>query len=107
MQIGVDRKLGTAMKSVGEVMAIGRTFEEAFQKSLRMIDIGVAGFEPGFHEASDAELENPSDYRFLVLATALTEGYSIERLYESVPLSQSRCTPVHLLISSADVRMHA
>ena len=79
---GVDRTLGTAMKSVGEVMAIGRTFEEAFQKSLRMIDIGVDGFDAGRHEASDSELKHPTDYRFLVLATALQKGYTIDRLYE-------------------------
>ena len=79
---GVDRKLGTAMKSVGEVMAIGRTFEEAFQKSLRMIDIGVDGFDAGRHETSEAELQNPSDYRFLVLASALADGYTAEKLHE-------------------------
>ena len=79
---GVDRKLGTAMKSVGEVMAIGRTFEEAFQKSLRMIDIGVDGFDAGRHETSEAELQNPSDYRFLVLASALNDGYTTQKLHE-------------------------
>ena len=45
---GVSRKLGTSMKSVGEVMAIGRNFEEAFQKALRMVDQGFRGFEPGW-----------------------------------------------------------
>lgn len=79
---GVDRKLGTAMKSVGEVMAIGRTFQEAFQKSLRMLDIGLAGFEGGRYKASDEELSNPTDYRALVLASALEDGYSVDRLYE-------------------------
>ena len=79
---GVDRKLGTAMKSVGEVMAIGRTFEEAFQKALRMIDIGVDGFEAGRHAASDAEISQPTDYRFLVLATALEQGYTVDKLHD-------------------------
>lgn len=77
----VDRKLGTAMKSVGEVMAIGRTFEETFQKALRMLDIGVDGFEAGTHEVTDDDLENPSDTRMLKLATALEEGYTVDRLY--------------------------
>lgn len=71
---GVNRRLGTAMKSVGEVMAIGRTFEEAFQKSIRMLDIGSDGFEAHKYPATDAELENPTDVRFMCLATALAEG---------------------------------
>eukprot|EP00038_Savillea_parva_P004025 m.133107 g.133107 ORF g.133107 m.133107 type:complete len:2201 (-) comp11351_c0_seq1:387-6989(-) len=79
---GVNRRLGTAMKSVGEVMAIGRTFPEAFQKAVRMLDIGADGFEPHRYPATDSDLENPTDVRFLCLATALAEGYTVDRLYE-------------------------
>lgn len=79
---GVNRKLGTAMKSIGEVMAIGRTFEEAFQKSIRMLDIGADGFVPNNQPADDDLLENPTDKRFLSLATAFAEGYTVDRLYE-------------------------
>eukprot|EP00040_Diaphanoeca_grandis_P024288 m.133290 g.133290 ORF g.133290 m.133290 type:complete len:2144 (-) comp29666_c1_seq1:204-6635(-) len=78
---GVDRRLGTAMKSVGEVMAIGRTFAEAFQKSIRMLDMGEHGFTAG-RPCTDDDLQNPTDVRFLQLATALEEGYTVERLNE-------------------------
>ncbi|NXK89198.1 PYR1 protein, partial [Formicarius rufipectus] len=71
----VSTKIGSSMKSVGEVMAIGRNFEEAFQKALRMVDENCVGFDP-------TELETPTDKRIFVLAAALQAGYSIERLYE-------------------------
>lgn len=68
------------MKSVGEVMAIGRKFEEAFQKALRMMDENVLGFDPYVKPLSDEELETPTDKRMFVLAAALKAGYSISRL---------------------------
>ncbi|NWH75885.1 PYR1 protein, partial [Piaya cayana] len=71
----VSTKIGSSMKSVGEVMAIGRNFEEAFQKALRMVDENCIGFD-------HTELETPTDKRIFVLAAALRAGYSIERLYE-------------------------
>ncbi|NXC78145.1 PYR1 protein, partial [Anhinga anhinga] len=71
----VSTKIGSSMKSVGEVMAIGRNFEEAFQKALRMVDENCVGFD-------HTELETPTDKRIFVLAAALRAGYSIERLYE-------------------------
>ncbi|NXV90694.1 PYR1 protein, partial [Calonectris borealis] len=67
--------------SAGEVMAIGRNFEEAFQKALRMVDENCVGFDHTLKPASD-ELETPTDKRIFVLAAALRAGYSIERLYE-------------------------
>lgn len=70
------------MKSVGEVMAIGRKFEEAFQKALRMVDENVVGFDPYIKAANDEELEKPTDKRMFVLAAALQEGYTIDKLYE-------------------------
>uniref|UniRef100_A0A8D0H2H4 Multifunctional protein CAD n=1 Tax=Sphenodon punctatus TaxID=8508 RepID=A0A8D0H2H4_SPHPU len=78
----VSTKIGSSMKSVGEVMAIGRNFEEAFQKALRMVDENCVGFDHTVKQASDVELETPTDKRIFVLAAALRAGYSIERLYE-------------------------
>lgn len=70
------------MKSVGEVMAIGRKFEEAFQKALRMVDENVMGFDPNLKCTNEEELEKPTDKRMFVLAAALKAGYTLERLYE-------------------------
>uniref|UniRef100_A0A8C6ZSC4 carbamoyl-phosphate synthase (ammonia) n=1 Tax=Nothoprocta perdicaria TaxID=30464 RepID=A0A8C6ZSC4_NOTPE len=80
----VSTNIGSSMKSVGEVMAIGRSFEEAFQKALRMVDENCVGFDHTLKAASDVvrELETPTDKRLFVLAAALRAGYSIERLYE-------------------------
>ena len=82
---GVDKELGSSMKSVGEVMAIGRNFEEAIQKGLRMIGQGMHGFVGNDHtrfENLDDELANPTDLRIFAIAQALEEGYTIERIYE-------------------------
>nr|CAD7402532.1 unnamed protein product [Timema cristinae] len=78
----VSTKIGSSMKSVGEVMAIGRKFEEAFQKALRMMDENVIGFDPYVKEISDDELEKPTDKRMFVLAAAIKANYSIDRLYD-------------------------
>uniref|UniRef100_A0A8C4PN49 Carbamoyl phosphate synthase arginine-specific large chain n=1 Tax=Equus asinus asinus TaxID=83772 RepID=A0A8C4PN49_EQUAS len=74
----VSTKIGSCMKSVGEVMGIGRSFEEAFQKALRMVDENCAGFD----HTVKPELETPTDKRIFVVAAALWAGYSVERLYE-------------------------
>ncbi|XP_070556717.1 multifunctional protein CAD-like isoform X2 [Ptychodera flava] len=76
----VSKKIGSSMKSVGEVMAVGRKFEEAFQKALRMVDEQTIGFHG--NKCSEEELQTPTDQRIFVLAAALMEGYSIDRLYE-------------------------
>lgn len=78
----VSKSIGSSMKSVGEVMAIGRKFEEAFQKALRMVDENVNGFDPYLKTASDEELKEPTDKRIFVLAAAIKAGYSIDKLYE-------------------------
>ena len=82
---GVDRELGSSMKSVGEVMAIGRTFEEAIQKGLRMIGQGLHGFV-GNHELAiddvDAALKAPTDKRVLVVEKALHSGYTIDQIHD-------------------------
>ncbi|XP_014278471.1 multifunctional protein r [Halyomorpha halys] len=78
----VSTKIGSSMKSVGEVMAVGRKFEEAFQKAMRMVDENVIGFDPYAKGACDEELEQPTDKRIFVLAAALKANYSIDKLYE-------------------------
>ncbi|RXG73030.1 CAD protein [Armadillidium vulgare] len=78
----VSTKIGSSMKSVGEVMAIGRNFEEALQKAMRMVDESLLGFQPGLAEPSEEELKDPTDKRMLVLASALKDGWDIDRLYE-------------------------
>ena len=81
---GVDRELGSSMKSVGEVMAIGRTFEEVIQKGLRMIGQGMHGFV-GNHELSiddvDVALKAPTDKRIFVIEKAFKNGYSVEDVH--------------------------
>lgn len=68
------------MKSVGEVMSVGRNFEEAFQKAFRMVDENFSGFDPYLKAVNDNDLEQPTDKRIFVLAAALKEGYSVEKL---------------------------
>lgn len=70
------------MKSVGEVMAISRCFEEAIQKALRMTDQGALGFDGRGYDADPEILVNPTDQRIYVIAAALDQGYSIDRLFE-------------------------
>ena len=78
----VSTKIGSSMKSVGEVMAIGRGFEEAFQKALRMVDESVSGFDPNLKPVAESELKEPTDKRMFVLAAALKSGYTINKLWE-------------------------
>ncbi|CAG4909774.1 unnamed protein product [Colias eurytheme] len=78
----VSTKIGSSMKSVGEVMAIGRSFEEAFQKALRMVDENVNGFDPYIIKVNDNDLREPTDKRMFILAAALKAGYSVDKLYE-------------------------
>ncbi|XP_066960303.1 multifunctional protein CAD isoform X3 [Macrobrachium rosenbergii] len=78
----VSTKIGSSMKSVGEVMGIGRNFEEALQKALRMVDEALGGFDPYISEADEKELQQPTDKRMLVLAAALKKGWEVDKLYE-------------------------
>ena len=80
---GVDRELGSSMKSVGEVMAIGRTFEEVIQKGLRMIGQGMHGYVDNKElkiENVDEALQEPTDKRIFVIAKAMEQGYTIDQL---------------------------
>eukprot|EP01083_Nonionella_stella_P101818 289044_1 len=85
----VSRELGPAMKSVGEVMGIGRKFEEAFQKAVRMVDDSLDGFgdlPPKLHlptnEAIDRALIRPNDQRVFSIARAMQSGYSVDRIHD-------------------------
>ena len=82
---GVNREIGSSMKSVGEVMAIGRTFEEAFQKGLRMIGQGMHGFVEN-KAANVADLDRaltaPTDKRVFAIADAMAAGYTVDRIHE-------------------------
>lgn len=83
--IGVSKNIGSSMKSVGEVMAIGRTFEEAIQKGLRMIGQGMHGFVGNRNldfKNIEKELEQPTDLRIFVIADALSKNFSIEKIHE-------------------------
>ena len=82
---GVDRELGSSMKSVGEVMAIGRTFEEAIQKGLRMIGQGMHGFvENKELQIADIDkaLREPTDKRIFVISKAMRAGYTVDQIHE-------------------------
>ena len=82
---GVKRQLGSSMKSVGEVMAVGRTFEEALQKGLRMIGQGMHGFVEN-HEIKIADIQQslhePTDMRIFVVSKALKVGYTVEQIHQ-------------------------
>ncbi len=82
---GVSRQIGSSMKSVGEIMSIGRSFEEVIQKGLRMIGQGMHGFvgnDKVHFDNLDEELANPTDLRIFAIACALEQGYTIRRIHE-------------------------
>ncbi len=86
----VNNELGSEMKSVGEVMSLGRSFEEVLQKAIRMLDLGYLGFVGNSIEFEnlDRELSHPSDKRILAIATALKEGYSIDKIHELTKINR-------------------
>ncbi len=90
--IGVSKNLGSSMKSVGEIMAIGRTFEEAIQKGIRMVGLGMHGFVGNKEELTiediDQELTNPTDRRIFAIAEAFNLGYSIDTIYEATKIDR-------------------
>ena len=82
---GVDKELGSSMKSVGEVMAIGRNFEEAIQKGLRMIGQGMHGFVENKElqiEDIDAALREPTDKRVFIISKAMHKGYTVDQIHD-------------------------
>ncbi|MDE5806230.1 MAG: carbamoyl phosphate synthase large subunit, partial [Paramuribaculum sp.] len=83
--VGVDREIGSSMKSVGEIMSIGKSFEEIIQKGLRMIGQGMHGFVGNSDlqfDNLDEALANPTDLRIFAIAQALEQGYTIDRIVE-------------------------
>lgn len=76
----VSKKIGSSMKSVGEVMSIGRTFEEALQKALRMVESSTLGFYGDNRVVNEEELRNPSDKRIFMIAQAISNGYNVNEL---------------------------
>jgi len=83
--IGVSRQIGSSMKSVGEIMSVGKSFEEIIQKGLRMIGQGMHGFVGNndlVFENLDDELANPTDLRIFAIAQAFEEGYSVEKIFD-------------------------
>lgn len=100
---GVDRELGSSMKSVGEVMAIGRTFEEAIQKGLRMIGQGMHGFVENKELVIpdiDAALSEPTDKRIFVISKAMhLPGYTIDRIHELTRIDRWFLEKLHHIVS--------
>ncbi len=90
--IGVSKNIGSSMKSVGEIMAIGRTFEEAIQKGIRMVGLGMHGFVGNKDEINipeiEQELTNPTDRRIFAIAEAFNKGYSIDEIYEKTKIDR-------------------
>lgn len=90
--VGVSKNLGSSMKSVGEIMAIGRSFEEAIQKGIRMVGLGMHGFVANKEEISieaiDEELSNPTDRRIFAIAEAFYKNYSIDEIHDKTKIDR-------------------
>ena len=106
---GVDRELGSSMKSVGEVMAIGRTFEEVIQKGLRMIGQGMHGFVDNKEltiDNVDEALTAPTDKRIFVIEKAFDQGYTVDQIYELTKIDRWFLQKLHN-IHETDRRLRA
>ncbi len=104
---GVSKLIGSSMKSVGEIMAIGRTFEEAIQKGLRMVGQGMHGFVGNNIkiEDIDQELVNPTDKRIFAIAGAFDKGYSVDKIHEMTRIDKwflERLQNIHALKNELD-----
>ncbi len=90
--VGVSKNLGSSMKSVGEIMAIGRSFEEAIQKGIRMVGLGMHGFvankEEIYIEGIDEELSNPTDRRIFAIAEAFGKNYTIDEIHNKTKIDR-------------------
>src|SRR5215813_3813859 len=105
---GVEQKTGSEMKSVGEVMAIGRTFPEALQKALRMIEIGVDGLDPDAFSFADLEaaIETPSPKRIFAVARGLAEGMSIDEISRLTAIDPFFIGEIARLIEIGQTTLH-
>ena len=102
---GVDRELGSSMKSVGEVMSIGRTFEEAIQKGLRMIGQGMHGFVENKELVIpdiDKALHAPTDKRIFVISKAFRQGYTIDQIHELTKIDRWFLQRLYNIIETAN-----
>ena len=102
---GVDRELGSSMKSVGEVMAIGRSFEEAIQKGLRMIGQGMHGFVENKELVIpdiDKALHDPTDKRIFVISKAFRQGYTVEQIHELTKIDRWFLQKLYGIIETAN-----
>jgi len=104
----VSDKIGSMMKSVGEVMAIGRTWEESMQKALRMVDPSFTGFdEPEGRFPADWDIDevikNPTPHRIWAIARALTKGYSVDKIWEMSKINKFFLTKLEKLVKMAAV----
>ncbi|KAF8881623.1 carbamoyl-phosphate synthase [Infundibulicybe gibba] len=96
----VSRLLSSSMKSVGEVMSIGRTFEETFQKAIRAIDDQFSGFAKNdFVEDIDEELVNPTDKRVFAISTAFHRGYSVDKIWQMTNIDKWFLTRLHYIFN--------
>lgn len=97
---GVSKEIGSSMKSVGEIMAIGRSFEEAIQKGLRMLNIGMHGFTANkFPDVDDLDnaLKNPTDKRIFCIYQAFEKGYDIEQIHELTKIDRWFLQKLHYI----------
>ena len=102
---GVDRELGSSMKSVGEVMAIGRTFEEAIQKGLRMIGQGMHGFVENKELVIpdiDKALNAPTDKRIFVISKAFRQGYTVDQIHQLTKIDRWFLQRLYNIIETAE-----
>ncbi len=102
---GVDKEIGSSMKSVGEVMAIGRSFEEAIQKGLRMIGQGMHGFVANKElviEDIDKALREPTDKRIFVISKAFRQGYTIDRIHELTRIDKWFLRKLYNIVETAN-----
>lgn len=98
---GVSRELGSSMKSVGEIMSIGRNFEEALQKGLRMIGQGMHGFVANkdfMIENIDIELNKPTDQRVFIIAAAFKQGYTVDQIHDLTKIDKWFLHKLHGII---------
>jgi carbamoyl-phosphate synthase large subunit len=90
--IGVSKNIGSSMKSVGEIMAIGRTFEEAIQKGIRMVGLGMHGFVGNKEEINipeiESELTHPTDRRIFAIAEAFNKNYTVDEIFEKTKIDR-------------------
>ncbi|HBX46957.1 carbamoyl-phosphate synthase (glutamine-hydrolyzing) large subunit [Limibacterium fermenti] len=102
---GVSKEIGSSMKSVGEIMAIGRTFEETIQKGLRMVGLGMHGFVENKElqiENIDKALREPTDQRIFVVSKAFRKGYTVDQIHELTKIDKWFLEKLYNIIETAE-----